>query len=111
MGESASKGGPERSVLSALTFGKRIQRACMKGEHGGEQKNREDEIQNEMHIAGDRDEEPGDQEAEEDGVGDKLDEPETRVAEAVGECAAGDFETEHYFTSTTAASLVAMIDG
>lgn len=91
MGESASKGGPERSVLTALTVGKRIQRACMKGERGGEQKDREDEIQNEMHIAGNRDEEPGDQEAEEDGVGEKLDEPETTVAEAVRECAADGF--------------------
>ena len=83
----------------------------MKSKRGDQQEKYDDEIQDQVQVAGDRNQEPTNRERKQDGVGKNLDEAEARVADAVRKCGARYFETEHYFTSTMVASLVAMMDG
>jgi hypothetical protein len=111
MAQCASKGGPELRAIAALKISEDVERAGVKGEHRHREHECENQIEEQVQVRRNRDEEPRDEEREQNGVGEKLNEPETAAAEAVRECATGGFETRHYFTSTTAASLVAMMDG
>src|SRR5208282_4256546 len=111
MAQCATRRGPELRGFAALAVGEIVQSASVESEHGHDEHEGENEIVKQVKIAGDGNEEPRDEEREQREVAEKLDEPETGAAEAIRERVASDFEMRHYFTSTTAASLVAMMDG
>ena len=102
---------PERRVFRATAIGEIVESPGVKHEHSADQNKGKNKIKNEMEVVGDGNEEPGGCEAEEKRVREELDEPKAAAAKAIRKGSASDIEARHYFTSTTAASVVAMMDG
>src|SRR5690349_4015139 len=94
-----------------LAIGIVVESAGVKRNHDSEEPNCHDKIEQQMKTACHRDQQPQSEEPEEDRICEDMQQQESAVADAIEEGVTNYFEPDHYFTSTIAASLVAIIDG